>query len=114
MRVIVTGSRHMADAERVCQVLNQYKITVLVHGACRTGADKLADEWARSNPGIEIERYPARWERYGDAAGPIRNEHMVKLGADICVAFLASDSRGTKNCIALARRYNIKTEIYYV
>lgn len=101
----------------------------IVHGACPTGADKLVDAWvtrmeeAWANamydekpaiaPGtrVHVERYPADWDaaaKAGNAkaAGPIRNTHMAKLGADLCVAFLYETpdkrSRGTWDMIQTA------------
>jgi hypothetical protein len=76
MRVIVCGSRHWINAERIRQVMALFpKDTVIVHGACR-GADMIADTVAKAL-GLETEPHPADWERYGRAAGPIRNDRML-------------------------------------
>lgn len=72
----------------------------LVHGACSTGADKLADEWAKIR-GVTTHRHPAMWETHGKAAGPIRNGEMLRQhNIDFVVAFPGGD--GTKNMIEQA------------
>lgn len=92
MRLIVCGGRDYAAAPTVEFWLSNLHwrpgkaITTLVHGACPTGADKLAEEWALKM-GVPVEQYPADWERYGPAAGPRRNAEMAALGADGVVAF---------------------------
>lgn len=85
---------------------------IVVHGDCPTGADVLADRWARRRePDVTVEPHPADWKIYGKAAGPRRNAHMVKLGADMCIAFLRMASVGTSNTIWLAQTCNIPTFI---
>jgi hypothetical protein len=85
------------------------EVTV-VHGAAR-GADTIAGELARGF-GMKVEIHPANWEEYHRAAGPIRNQEMVDLGADICLAFLMPNSKGTADCIRRARKARIKVKIY--
>lgn len=53
--------------------------TVVIHGDCSTGADRLADEWAIVH-WVPCERYPAEWDKHGRAAGPIRNQVMIDKG----------------------------------
>ena len=71
----------------------------------------MADDWAVAH-GLEPERHPADWKRYGRAAGPIRNQEMVNLGADVCLAFPREGSRGTKNCMEAARKAGIPTLVH--
>lgn len=116
MRILITGSRTWSDAEAILQALMKaalgvpYSDVTLVSGACPTGADAIAERLA-AGMGMVVERHPADWYRYGAAAGPARNAEMVDLGADICLAFQQSRSRGTANAIALARAAKIPTVV---
>ncbi|MFC8797238.1 SLOG family protein [Promicromonospora sp. NPDC057138] len=91
-RVLVTGSRDWSDEGTIRSELQAWWNengrpcdAVLVHGACRTGADAIADRiW--SAQGLPIERHPAPWnaldgqgQRLGRRAGPIRNQQMVRM-----------------------------------
>ena len=81
---------------------------IVVHGACPSGADHFAHRWAtlvQFKPWITVtaEPHPADWEHcrdtcrhtprdrngrnYCPASGPYRNQDMVDLGADVCLAF---------------------------
>jgi hypothetical protein len=65
---------------------------MVVHGACPLGADRFAHEWAVRTNGaggmVAEDPYPADWDRYGSAAGPIRNAEMIGSGISVCLAFL--------------------------
>jgi hypothetical protein len=114
-RVLVTGSRDWTNQKAVVEAMLAARDDttlsgdgpmVLVHGACPTGADAIADHFARMW-GWEIERHPADWEQFGRAAGPIRNADMARAGADVCLAFPLPGSRGTMNCMREARSAGI-------
>lgn len=112
-RILVTGSRTWTDRDAVLTALSeawdhlgQSPDTVLVHGACPTGADTIADELWKIL-GYAVEPHPADWSRYGRAAGPKRNQEMVDAGADVCLAFLVPGSRGTADCARRAEKAGI-------
>ena len=112
-RVLITGSRNWEDKQAVWDALAPIaralpvdQDLVLVHGGCPTGADAMCDEWARGF-GAVIEVHPANWATHGRAAGPIRNAHMVNLGADICLAFIRDNSRGASHTADLAEQAGI-------
>ena len=50
------------------------------------GADTLAKKWAEER-GVECKDFPADWNRYRKAAGPIRNREMFNSGCDAVIAF---------------------------
>jgi hypothetical protein len=112
-RVLVTGSRSWGDGQAVWRALADTvralpadrEITI-VHGACPTGADQMAHEWARGF-GATIEAHPADWVRLGKRAGLARNAEMVQLGADICLAFIRDGSRGATHTADLAEKAGI-------
>ena len=112
-RLLITGSRNWCNATQMSEALRYVWIsifirnpeTTLVHGAAR-GADLLAKAiWEKR--GLVAEGHPADWHKYGKRAGRIRNEEMVSLGADYCVAFLRPESIGTKHCLEIAREAGI-------
>ncbi len=109
-RILITGSRNWTNIEAIRVALNaQHALlgsATLVSGACPTGADAIAETHWRSL-GLPIERHSADWRKHGKAAGPIRNNHMVALGADICLAFIASNSKGATQCANAAEKANI-------
>lgn len=89
----MTGSRTWSDAATVRRVLealvDPYRRleSTVVHGACRSGVDAMAGAWAREK-GVPVEEHPADWAA-GRRAGPLRNQAMVDLGADLVLAFLS-------------------------
>jgi hypothetical protein len=127
-RVIVTGSRSWPDRAAVEHALGValriYRPLVIVHGACATGADAMAEAWAQ-RAGVETDPFEADWDHCGPecqpghrrrrrdgsefcpAAGPRRNARMVAAGARICLAFPLPGSRGTEGCIRLAEAAGI-------
>jgi hypothetical protein len=82
-------------------------VPTIVHGAGK-GADRIIGIYAASE-GWPTEEHPAKWNTFGAAAGPIRNQIMVDLGADLCLGFPLPGSRGTYDCMERARKAGIKT-----
>ncbi|MGW1015631.1 SLOG family protein [Streptomyces niveus] len=115
-RILVTGSRDWDDHDLIrsslAVAIYQNAPAVIVHGACPSGADATASWWVRRyrHLGITEERHPAQWRTHGRAAGPIRNQQMVHLGADICLAFIRNGSRGATGCADLAEAAGIPTK----
>ena len=115
-RILVTGSRTWTDASVIYGALNEAlaaanRPLVLVHGACPSGADSIADTWGAANvtinwPVVSVERHPADWS-YGKRAGFIRNAEMVSAGADLCLAFIRDLSAGATHCAGLAEKAGI-------
>ncbi len=110
MRILVCGDRNFKDILRIKRFLSQYPpSTVVIEGEAR-GADKLARS-AAGQLGLFVEQYPALWSQYGRAAGPIRNQQMLKEGKPDLVVWFHDDienSKGTKNMIKIARKAGIE------
>jgi len=113
-RILITGSRHWTDEQTIVWALQSAHArlgypsnAVLVHGACHLGGADIiaANTWARR--GLPVEPHPAERDATGRLLGPDRNALMVNLGADLCLAFPLPDSRGTRNCMRLARAAGI-------
>jgi len=114
MKVIVAGSRNVKKYSKVLEGIlsSPHKITELVSGACPTGVDKLAEEWAEAE-GIKIKRFPARWDKHGRSAGPRRNKKMAGY-AQALIAVWDGRSPGTKNMIREALRMRIDTYVHFI
>lgn len=138
-RVLVTGSRDWADEDLIRHQLTRTWLTVegsfvVVHGACPTGADWMASDWVANMLEAEMgdvreEAHPAKdhpTEDFGPwpGAGPRRNAHMVRLGADACLAFIGPctsprcrrtdphPSHGASGCADLAEAAGIPVRRY--
>lgn len=115
MRVLITGSRDWDDREVIESTITEWwteqgypKHVFLVSGACHAGADRLAER-VGAKLGFVIELHPAKWQTHGKRAGFIRNSKMVKMGADICFAFIKNGSRGASHTAGLAEKAGIPT-----
>ena len=114
-RIIVAGGRDFTDyallSETLDVILERYTLheVQIVSGCCR-GADALGEQYAREH-GIPVVRFPADWQAYGKAAGPIRNRKMAEYAAEcdgMLVAFWDGKSRGTASMIRLAEKYGLR------
>lgn len=128
MRVLVTGSRSWQDPLTVWQELYALAIRAygdydgghfltVVHGNAATGADRMAQQWVQMATfqlwqpvNITEEAHPADW-KIGRQAGILRNQYMVDLGADLCLAFIRDGSRGATHCATAAQEAGIETRI---
>lgn len=120
IRILVTGSRDWTDRSLLYSTLDGIIMMIvshrpvlpievtIVHGACPTGADAMADDYARFRD-YGVERHPADWDRYGKRAGPLRNYSMVEAGADYAAAFPLEWPSGTEDCYRKAIRASIPT-----
>jgi hypothetical protein len=125
MRLLVFGSRSWTDEFMVGVVLQGFlfvsqaigeKLTV-IDGKAR-GADSIAGAWYGTvHEDVQHERYAADWNRYGNAAGPIRNGVMLAEGKpDIAVGFVEGllpdgrpNSRGSKDMYERLLKAGIRT-----
>lgn len=123
MRIIIAGSRNFTDysyfKKQIIPVFkdlhNQWNMNKneieIVSGHAR-GADALGEQFADEYK-IKCKTFPAKWDEYGNNAGPIRNQEMIDYISEeknpILIAFLAEDSIGTKNIISLAEEKDILT-----
>ncbi|MBI2020165.1 DUF2493 domain-containing protein [Candidatus Daviesbacteria bacterium] len=118
MRILVCGDRNWVDKLLIKSVLRQLlsknSIDYIIEGEAR-GADSLARECAEEL-GIKVLKFPADWKKYGKAAGPIRNQQMLKEGKpDLVLAFHDNlqNSKGTANMIKISKKAGIETEVYH-
>lgn len=112
MRVLVCGGRDYADFRTLFKVLDdihrETPITSVIEGAAR-GADYYAGQWAKSR-GIELQEFPADWDRHHKAAGSIRNKQMLDEGKpDRVIAF--PGGKGTFDMINRAHGRGFKVTL---
>ncbi len=120
--IVVTGSRAWRDVEQLGRVLKASGPDVLIHGGCQ-GADLAAEHWAYqvSKRDVEVIAMPAMWRRFGNSAGPRRNEAMLRVllslaecGYDVEVhGFVLPSSRGTWNCINRAKQSQVPVYVHH-
>lgn len=109
--IIIAGGRDFNDMSALISKLDEVLIELkdsqllIVSGTAR-GADKLGEEYAKSN-GYHVKRFPPDWNTHGKAAGFIRNAEMAKF-ADVLVAFWDGKSKGTKHMIDIANKEGLK------
>lgn len=115
MRVLVCGSRTFTRTNIIYTMLDglymRYGNDLVVIEGAAPGADTAAEQWAVSClPEDNHLRFPADWDRYGKAAGPIRNKQMLVEGMpDEVWAFVdkpLNDSRGTANMVGQAEEWD--------
>lgn len=113
MRILICGDRNWHDGVAIREILAKFLPDVVIEGEAR-GADTFARLSAESM-GITVEKYPADWNTYGKAAGPIRNSQMLREGKpDVIVGFHynVSESKGTRDMLTRAKASGKPTFIY--
>jgi len=126
-RIIIAGGRDFDDkcllennlTEWILDVYLQFNNTdgkavlEFISGKAR-GADSLGEEFAREH-GYRVKEFPADWNKYGRAAGPIRNKQMAEYAAQadkgVLFAFWDGKSPGTKNMINTAKKLGLDVHI---
>jgi hypothetical protein len=117
MKLATTGGRDYRDRlavfRRLDAIHKETPITLLIHGACcdkdtgwLCGADEWCQLWALRR-GVPYVGVPARWDKYGNAAGPIRNQAIIdNWTPDAGISF--PGGRGTADMVNRMK----KAEIY--
>lgn len=116
MKLLIAGSRDYPEngnfISKMKELVTIYGMpSEVVSGHCPTGADKLGEEWAAVN-NAPAKLFPADWNQYGMAAGPIRNREMAKY-CDRAVIFWDGKSRGSQNMINELKKHNKPYTVIY-
>ncbi|MBQ2675991.1 MAG: DUF2493 domain-containing protein [Clostridia bacterium] len=109
IRIVIAGSRTFNNYKAakiyidncISKIRKQNKI-IIISGGSR-GADSLGERYAKENK-MQVELYPAEWNKYGKSAGPKRNEKMAQI-CNFVICFWDGKSRGTKSMIDYAKKY---------
>lgn len=123
LRILVTGDRHWVDFKTIAreiervfharQDLHAPEQVLIIEGGA-SGADSHAARVAEL-AGYRCQEFPAQWDKYGRAAGPIRNQQMIDEGRpDIVLAFHSdlAKSKGTKDMVFRANKAGIVVKIF--
>jgi YspA, cpYpsA-related SLOG family len=114
MRVLVTGDRNWTSEHTVMvAMLALTPGSTVIHGAAR-GADSIASKLAQRY-GYAVEPYAAEWDKYGSAAGPIRNKRMLDEGKPTEVWAFHDDlqcSKGTRDMVMQALKIGLKITVF--
>jgi hypothetical protein len=120
MRILITGSRTWDSADVIHDELDLIAMTArtqrepitVVHGGAR-GVDRMSGTWVRQCIAdgwpVTEEIHVPDWDGLGKRAGMVRNQHMVDLGADVCLAFIRDNSPGATACARMAETAGIRT-----
>lgn len=120
-KIIICGGRNFDNyyylTYAVDDVLSElgldYDEVEIVSGNC-SGADQLGERYADEHD-IPCNIFPADWEKYGRAAGPIRNSAMLDYAKNceipIVIAFVSPKSKGTLDTVNKAKKQGFKIYI---
>ena len=116
--LLIAGSRDFEDWGTFKKVVREYidgdeRFTVIVEGGA-AGSDMMAREYAEAR-GMKVEEFRPDWKQFGRAAGPKRNDMMVKFIKErngTALYFWDGQSKGTKQCIESARRKGVPVTIW--
>ena len=114
--LLISGSRDWRDEEPIHRLIDRFDpgAVLIVHGKCRTGADDIADKYAKRR-GYTVRSFPANWRPDGKTldltAGPRRNREMVTMGISLqrlgveahAGIFLLDGSSGTSGTLRLCQ-----------
>ena len=107
--LVVAGTRtntNYALLKRHLRIYKQQIPNLKIVTGCARGTDALARRYAQEN-NLRLQVYKAEWNKYGRAAGPIRNKEMAAT-ADCALLFWDNKSRGTKSMITELRKIGVQ------
>lgn len=110
MRVIIAGSRGLADYDLVLRAIEGFKqpITEIFSGHAN-GIDRLGERYAYAHR-IPIKSFPYP-KGHGKRGGPMRNKQMA-LQAQALIAIWDGQSKGTLDMITQAKRHGLIVHVH--
>lgn len=131
LRIIIAGCRGFQDynllSREVLRIVTDKvnamgqgklprELITIISGNAK-GADRLGEVFAKTMK-LPLEVYPAEWDKYEKAAGPIRNQRMAEEACKnrenydpMLIAFWDGKSKGTKNMIQIAEEMKMDVHV---
>lgn len=114
LKIIIAGSRDIVDFSLITQAATLFEKEIapfkeVVSGGAR-GVDRLGEQYAKTRQKT-LKIFPANWELYRNAAGPIRNIQMAEY-ADGLIAVWDGFSSGTKHMIEEMKKRQKPTLVF--
>lgn len=114
MKLIIAGTRTLNptidDINKYLQMHNLSNAKFEVVSGKAMGVDTSGEKFARYY-NLKVHDFPADWERFGRAAGPIRNRQMAEF-SDALLLIWDGKSKGSMNMKTLMT--NIGKSVYEV
>ena len=117
MKLIIFGSRKFIDYKLLEKEADKFILkhlkdeseeVIIVSGEA-DGADVLGEDYADARD-YKVKGFPADWNKYGNAAGGIRNRKMAKY-ATHALGFWDGRSPGTRDMIEKCKIHGIIHEV---
>ena len=113
--LLIAGGRDFSNYDLLARRCAAYiaencgvqELTIL--SGCASGADSLGEQFAKEYQ-LQCRFFPAQWEKFGRAAGPMRNRQMAQV-ADGAVVFWDGKSKGTRSMIGYLRQMGVPFEV---
>lgn len=120
MNLAIVGSRNFNNYKKlencIFETLEKWgkeisDIECIISGGAK-GVDALAEKFAKTYD-ILVEIYAANWDKYGKAAGVIRNSSIINNATHV-IAFPSISGKGTQDSIKKAKTRKIQCEVIYI
>lgn len=119
--IVLTSSRALAGKrwawywiyDGLRRIEREYPAPYLLIEGCAKGGDHMAATVA-TLLGWTVKHEPCKapeWCQYGRSAGHRRNARMLAYRPDVVIAFPWGEARGTRGCIAMARKLGLRTMV---
>lgn len=113
MKVIISGSRGIADQSLVEKAIKESKFVISeVFCGCAKGVDECGRSYAEKN-NIPVKEFEPNRSKFGTAAVIMRNVAMA-IHADALIAVWDGKSIGTRQMIEEANYRNLKVYVKHV
>lgn len=107
MRSVITSVPLESEYDLESEEWIQVPITIISGGA--KGADQLVEKWQKERinvPSTEMKVFKPQYDKYPVHIAPLKRNDEIVEAADIVVAFIVDNSRGTRYTIDKALKAN--------